>query len=222
MAFDKDEAGARASSKGIDMALAEGFEVKIAVSPSGKDPADAVLDNPESWLKAVSEAKNVIEFYLELFDDRKDIERKILPYIAVLPSEMEKAGWVKKISEKLKIKEDSVWDELKKVKPAPTPMARFRLDSQGETLPLGAPPKQTRLEFMRNRLLGIVFWQKDAQDQDLKPIIDEFAALEKDKIDNYPTEEKNKLALEAELFFSGAVSLKEEFLKIKKKRKKKR
>ena len=216
MAFDKDEAGARASSKGIDMALAEGFEVKIAVSPSGKDPADAVLDNPESWLKAVSEAKNVIEFYLELFDDRKDIERKILPYIAVLPSEMEKAGWVKKISEKLKIKEDSVWDELKKVKPAPTPMARFRLDSQGETLPLGAPPKQTRLEFMRNRLLGIVFWQKDAQDQDLKPIIDEFAALEKDKIDNYPTEEKNKLALEAELFFSGAVSLKEEFLKIKK------
>ena len=216
MAFDKDEAGARASSKGIDMALAEGFEVKIAVSPSGKDPADAVLDNPESWLKAVSEAKNVIEFYLELFDDRKDIERKILPYIAVLPSEMEKAGWVKKISEKLKIKEDAVWDELKKVKPAPTPMARSRLDSQGETLPLRAPPKQTRLEFMRNRLLGIVFWQKDAQDQDLKPIIDEFAALEKDKIDNYPTEEKNKLALEAELFFSGAVSLKEEFLKIKK------
>ena len=216
MAFDKDEAGARASSKGIDMALAEGFEVKIAVSPSGKDPADAVLDNPESWLKAVSEAKNVIEFYLELFDDRKDIERKILPYVAVLPSEMEKAGWVKKISEKLKIKEDSVWDELKKVKPAPTPMARSRLDSQGETLPLRAPPKQTRLEFMRNRLLGIVFWQKDAQDQDLKPIIDEFAALEKDKIDNYPTEEKNKLALEAELFFSGAVSLKEEFLKIKK------
>ena len=57
MAFDKDEAGARASSKGIDMALAEGFEVKIAVSPSGKDPVDAVLDNPESWLKAVSEAK---------------------------------------------------------------------------------------------------------------------------------------------------------------------
>ena len=104
MAFDKDEAGARASSKGIDMALAEGFEVKIAVSPSGKDPADAVLDNPESWLKAVSEAKNVIEFYLELFDDRKDIERKILPYIAVLPSEMEKSRLGEKNFRKVKNK----------------------------------------------------------------------------------------------------------------------
>lgn len=214
MAFDKDEAGARASSKGIDMALAEGFEVKIAISPSGKDPADAVLDSPESWLKAVSEAKNVIEFYLELFDDRKDIERKILPYIAVLPSEMDKAVWVKKISEKLKIKEDAVWDELKKIKLAP--MARFRLDCQGETLPLRGSPKQTRLGFLRNKLLGIALWQKDNQDQKLEPIIDEFIALEKDKIDSYSQEEKNKLALEAELYFSGAVSLKDEFLKIKK------
>ena len=213
MAFDKDEAGARASSKGIDMALAEGFEVKIAVSPSGKDPADAVLDNPESWIKAVSEAKNVIEFYLELFDERKDIERKILPYIAVLPSEMDKAGWVKKISEKLKIKEDAVWDELKKVKLAPKPRGGLTVTPD---LAVKPPSKQTRLEFMRNKLLGMALWQKDAQNNGLKPIIDEFVALKKEEIENCPPEKKNKLALEAELFFSGAVSLKDEFLKIKK------
>ena len=213
MAFDKDEAGARASSKGIDMALAEGFEVKIAVSPSGKDPADAVLDNPESWIKAVREAKNVIEFYLELFDERKDIERKILPYIAVLPSEMDKAGWVKKISEKLKIKEDAVWDELKKVKLAPKPRGGLTVTPD---LAVKPPSKQTRLEFMRNNLLGMALWQKDAQNNGLKPIIDEFVALKKEEIENCPPEKKNKLALEAELFFSGAVSLKDEFLKIKK------
>ena len=214
MAFDKDEAGARASSKGIDMALAEGFEVKIAVSPSGKDPADAVLDNPESWLKAVSEAKNVIEFYLELFDERKDIERKILPYIAVLPSEMEKAGWVKKVAEKLKIKEDAVWEELKKIKSVPKQLGSSASKSNLEAeLP---SPKQTRLEFMRNKLLGIALWQKDTHDQELKSIIDEFTALKKDEIDNYPSEEKNRLILEAELFFSEEASLAGEFLKIKK------
>ena len=213
MAFDKDEAGARASSKGIDMALAEGFEVKIAVSPSGKDPADAVLDSPESWVKAVGEAKNVIEFYLELFDERKDIERKILPYIAVLQSEMEKAGWVKKISEKLKIKEEAVWDELKKVKLAPKPRGGLTVTPD---LAVKPPSKQTRLEFMRNNLLGMALWQKDAQNNGLKPIIDEFVALKKEEIENCPPEKKNKLALEAELFFSGAVSLKDEFLKIKK------
>lgn len=214
MAFDRDEAGARASSKGIDMALEEGFEVKIAVSPSGKDPADAVLDNPESWIKAVSEAKNVIEFYLELFDDRKDIERKILPHIAVLPSEMDKAGWVKKIAEKLKIKEEAVWDELKKVRLAPKQLgsSASKLDLEAE-LP---SPKQTRLEFMRDRLLGIVFWQKNTENPDLKPIIEEFVASQKKEIDNHSQEEKNRLALEAELFFSGVGSLKVEFFKIKK------
>lgn len=214
MAFDKDEAGARASSKGIDMALAEGLEVKIAVSPSGKDPADAVLDNPESWVKAVSEAKHVIEFYLELFEERHDIERKILPYLVVLPSEMDKAYWVKKISEKLKIKEDAVWDELKKIKLSPRQLgssaSKFDLEAE---LP---NQKQTRLEFMLNKLLGIALWQKDSQDKDLKMIIDEFVSLKKNKIDNCPPEEKNRLALEAELYFSGAVSLKDEFLKIKK------
>jgi len=215
MAFDKDEAGERASSKGIDMALAEGFEVKIAVSPSGKDPADAVLDNPESWVKAVGEAKNVIEFYLELFDERKDIERKILPYIAVLQSEMEKAGWVKKISEKLKIKEDAVWDELKKVRLQPVYEAgsQNRLRKSVEASP---NPKQTRLDFMRNKLLGMALWQKDTKDPSLKPIIDEFIAFKKEEIDSCLSEEKNRLILEAELFFSEEASLANEFLKIKK------
>jgi len=215
MAFDKDEAGARASSKGIDMALAEGFEVKIAVSPSGKDPADAVLDNPESWLKAVSEAKNVIEFYLELFDERKDIERKILPYIAVLQSEMEKAGWVKKISEKLKIKEDAVWDELKKVSLKPTSDVGS-VNRHPMSVGASPNPKQTRLDFMRNKLLGMALWQKDTKDQSLKPIIDEFIALKKEEIENCPPEKKNRLILEAELFFSEESSLANEFLKIKK------
>ena len=69
---------------------------------------------------------------------------------------------------------------------------------------------------MRNKLLGIALWQKDTHDQELKSIIDEFTALKKDEIDNYPSEEKNRLILEAELFFSEEASLASEFLKIKK------
>lgn len=214
MAFDKDEAGANASSRGIDLALADGFTVKVAISPSGKDPADAVLENPELWLSAAADAKNIIEFYLKLFDDRKDIERKVLPYLAILPSEIEKAHWVKKISEKLKIKEDAIWDELKKVK-----LATNQLGGLASKLNLEARPpsqKQTRLEFMRNKLLGIAFWQKDTQDPGLKPFVDEFIAFKKDKIETCSPEEKNRLILEAELFFSEKVSLASEFLKIKK------
>ena len=79
-----------------------------------------------------------------------------------------------------------------------------------------SPPKQTRLDFMRNKLLGMALWQKDAKDPGLKPIIDEFIAFKKDEIENCPPEEKNRLILEAELFFSEEASLANEFLKIKK------
>jgi len=135
-----------------------------------------------------------------------------------LPSEMEKAGWVKKISEKLKIKEDAVWDELKKVRLIPKPLGSLASKSDLEAkLPSGnQKQKQTRLDFMRNKLLGMALWQKDTQDQGLKPIIDEFIVLKKEEVDSCSPEEKNRLILEAELFFSGEASLANEFLKIKK------
>jgi len=69
---------------------------------------------------------------------------------------------------------------------------------------------------MRNKLLGMALWQKDTKDQSLKPIIDEFIALKKEEIENCPPEKKNRLILEAELFFSEESSLANEFLKIKK------
>ena len=75
-----------------------------------------MLDNPESWLKAVSEAKNVIEFYLELFDERKDIERKNFAVHRCFAERNGKAGWVKKVAEKLKIKEDAVWGRVEEGK----------------------------------------------------------------------------------------------------------
>ena len=109
---------------------------------------------------------------------------------------------------------------MKKIKSAPKQLGSSASKSNLEAeLP---SPKQTRLEFMRNKLLGIALWQKDTQDQELKSIIDEFTALKKDEIENYPPEEKNRLILEAELFFSEKASLAGEFLKIKKKLKRKK
>ena len=100
MAFDGDEAGFRASQRGIDLALAEGFEVKVALIPSGKDPADIVKEDPKKWEDIVKNAKHILEFYLESLSDRKEIEEVFLPRVAVLPNDMEMARWVKKAATK--------------------------------------------------------------------------------------------------------------------------
>ena len=208
IAFDKDEAGLGAASRGIDLALTDGFEVKIAVIEFGKDPADVVKENPEEWIKTVGGAKNILEFYLGLFNSRKDIEKKVLPYVALLSSEMEQSHWVREIADRLRIREESVWREMEKIKPA---LSTLKPDFQQES----SPNRRTRLELLRDRLVGFVFWRKNTDDAELKDIINKIIGKKGINLDQYVKEDQSaKLAFEAELFYSETQSLKEEIDKI--------
>ncbi|MCK6462328.1 MAG: DNA primase [Candidatus Pacebacteria bacterium] len=216
MAFDSDRAGISAAQRSISMALAEGLEVRAAVIPSGKDPADAVLEDPESWLAAVESARNIFDFLLEAAGDRKSVEGKILPLIAGLPSEIEKAQVVKKIADKFGISEEPVWQELKKVKLEP--LSRSRLDSQGETLTVrqkSFAPK-TRLEFLSNRLAGLALWQKESRNPEIKSAAGQVLERIKDYVDKLQDNDINKIITEAEIYFDGSETLKEEMEKMEK------
>jgi len=197
MSFDKDAAGISAAGRGIGMALAEGFEIKVAVAPSGKDPADAVSENPAGWISATENAKNMIDFMLEIYNDRKEVEANVLPFIARLPSEMEKAQWVKKVAAKLNISEEPVWRELKKVKLEPA--------KKGESPPPFSPRAITRLRLLQDRLIGIALLKKE-----------DIGEEHKDYLSKLSKEEKDRIILEAELFYEGSAAFKDDFLKLKK------
>ena len=207
IAFDKDEAGKGAAGRGIDSALAEGFEVKVAIIPSGKDPADAVRENPKEWEEALAHSKNIIEFYLNSSKNRKEIEKIILPYVAILPGEMEKAHWVNEIAKHLHIKEDAVWLDLKKIKVASK--------SDVDVNDVGLREQKSRLRLLEERLLGFILWQKESEDEELKAVIDKI--IDKEKINlNNPDVLKNaeRIIFEAELFYGGTESLENEFKKL--------
>jgi len=192
--FDKDKAGFLASKRGIDMALIDGLEVKV-ISIESKDPADVVKENPETWQKAAGSAKNIIEFYLKSFAEKitdprelkKKIESTVLPYVTLVPSEIEKAHWVGKIAGMLNVKEEPIWEELKKVE-----IKEF--DEIKGREPAKAPMK-SRLDFLRSRLSGFDFWRKGKGGKELN-------------------NEEKKLAFEAELFYGEIENLDEEYEKL--------
>lgn len=217
MSFDKDQAGVKASERGINLALESGFTVKVAAAPSGKDPADAVLENPALWISAVVNAKNIIEFYLEVFDERKDIEESVLPYLTVLPNEIEKASWVKKIAEKLKVREESVWEELKKIRPTIKNKENEK-NINKINMSIKVSTKKTKLELVRERLIGLALYQKNSSDQELSALAGRIVDSEKDFIEAYRAEELNQFILAAEIFFSDKDSqvLKKELARIEK------
>ena len=218
VAFDKDEAGFEAVERGIDMALREGFDIKVAVVPLGKDPADTIKENPELWKEAVEKSRHIINFLLEILSEKnedkrifkKEVEKKVLPYVAAIGSEIEKAHWVKEIANKLLMKEEPIWEELKK--------KEFLKDNViQEPEPKILP--RTRKSLLEDRLIGFILWQKnkgepDLKEEDIKVFISRcqpFLSEERQNfLDNHNLEKCSDLVFEAELFYTGVRSFKDE------------
>ena len=132
MAFDSDSAGAKAAERAWMIAMSAQMEVKVAQIPDGFDPADLILKGldgkgkagKEDWKIILKNALNIIDFLLnkvlaEKLDDRKlgiAVREKVLPYVSVIDSSIEKSQYIVKISDKTGIKEDALWEDLKKVK----------------------------------------------------------------------------------------------------------
>lgn len=123
LAFDSDEAGKKASMRSASIALSLGMDVKIARIEGGKDPADLVRENPELWKNALRNSKPVVESFLDdvlsqKLDPRKlpqALRDNVFPFIAPISGAMEKAHYIKLVSEKTGLKEDAVLADLKKV-----------------------------------------------------------------------------------------------------------
>jgi len=130
LGYDLDLAGENASRRGIDMARAAGFDVRVArPAIAGKDPADIVAADPREWQKATAEAKSIMEFYFDRAfaagdknspAGRKKIVDFILPAIKIIPNAIEQAFWLQKIADKMEARdihyEEYLRQELKKVR----------------------------------------------------------------------------------------------------------
>ncbi len=210
MAFDADNAGLNAATKAWQLALSLGMEVKIAEFKDGKDPADLILQDKEKFKVALKDSMHIIDFYLtkilaEKLEERKlgqAIREKILPFLALIESSIEKAHFVKKISEQCHISENAIWDDLKKVKVEPG-VAGAETKSAVFQDKISVP----RADSIERRLWGIISWQTKDPDKTIN--LDEYQDKIKEIIgpENFkkwvgaPEQILNEAAFEAEQYY---------------------
>lgn len=153
-AFDMDVAGRSATKRGISLAQKEGFNVYIILMPGGHDPADVIAKDPGKWKKMVEGAKGILDFYFETtfskFDpekpkDKKKIAKTLLPVIKRIQNEIERFHWIQKLAGKLKVTEESVEKELRKVK--------LEEEKNPESFEEPEEEKKTKGEMLEDQLL---------------------------------------------------------------------
>lgn len=152
--FDRDVAGEMATKRSMDLAAKFDFERKVAFIPKGfKDPADAVVKDPAIWQSAVTEARPLVQYFLDVALARHDrktasgkraIAEAVLPEIKILGSEVEKSHWMQTLSREIEIPEEALWRELERARPA---AADVYLAPDPER-PAAAPSRRSQLESL--------------------------------------------------------------------------
>ena len=123
-AFDTDDAGSEAQRRALEAALAKGFNVRIVQLPENiKDPDEAIEKDPKIWTDAVEKAAPFLDFYFADFFDiidlndavsKKDAVAGFLALLSNVPDPIVTAHYIKKVSDKILVKEQVITDLLRK------------------------------------------------------------------------------------------------------------
>lgn len=230
LAFDGDKAGFEASNRAGKIALSLGMDVKVAFMPEGIDPADLIAkEGSPAWKDVIRNSKHIIEFLLDKIlksgenkknDMRKtrldstrqvgrEIKEKILPYVDALSSSIEKAHFIKKISDASSIPMSALEDDLKKIE------QELKYEKEEIKDAFESRSKVYRKDHILERLLGVVLWQRTLEKPaiDVEKILKELAEILNegvDKILGKTASNKEDLIFEAEVFYGADMDLRKD------------
>ena len=124
--YDGDNAGVKASFRGIDLILAHDLNVEAVVFPDGEDPDSySKKIGPEAFRAYLKEnARDFITFKTEVLTDgegetdplkKVQVIRQVVESIALIPDGIKRSVYIKSCSDQLEIEEQVLISELNKI-----------------------------------------------------------------------------------------------------------
>lgn len=219
-AFDGDGAGIRASGRSSMIALSLDMQVKIAILPEGRDPADIILENTDKWKEIIKNAVNIIDFHLDkICESSSDMRTRgrqikdiIFPYLSMVKSSIERSSYITSIHKKTGIQEKAIIEDFENYE-----RNNINKNEKPKTdkKPLDMKPRRDNLE---QKLFGIIFWQeeKDVR-ENIKKLFEFFKkSIEEDKFKElYDKHKPNSsvLSFEAEMWYGDKIDTLEKDIK---------
>lgn len=208
--LDNDDAGLKATEKGIKLALSKGFDVYMSVLSEGKDPADVLLENPHALDDVYKNPKHVVMGLLDVVrkESKGDlrtfrtlIESRVLPFVALIPKNIDRAHFVNIIGRAIDLSDEVIFQSLKML---------TNIDSKEIV-----QEKVINKTFDEQKLLrGVIYWSREISTD--KKIIDEekintlfkkYITLSLEEFLQVEEGEKSLLVSEAEFHFRGNIDI---------------
>jgi len=212
-AFDADKAGISAVKRGIDIALEEGFEVRVASVPQGHDPADIIQKDIEKWKEIIEKSEHVIDFYLNMLDLESNnqhdviqtVEKIILPYVMKLGSSIHRAQFINKIANKLGVVESSIWNEFEKTVLVRQKMSQNTPQNYEPIIIKEKQKKLSRKDTIKEKIKGVFYWHLGVfgAEEKTNQIKEKYETTTGDKnflVNNVSSADKGRLVFEAEKY----------------------
>ena len=117
LVFDSDDAGRKAAKNAANILFESGLNVKILALPDREDPDSFLRKNGrEAFQELLQHPLSIIDFYMLLKGDRRSIAHEAIQTISRISDRVLQGHYVKTLSEKLRINEFFIIEELKKLK----------------------------------------------------------------------------------------------------------
>ncbi len=215
-AYDGDSAGIRAVSRSSMIALSLDMQVKVAVLPEGKDPADIIRENQKNWEDIIKNSKDIITFHVDrICNSTPDIRQRgkmirevIFPFLSVVKSSIDRSSYITLINSKTGIPSNAIIEDFSSYERSNI------INNTKEFKTLEKVTKKdnrvSRKDDLEKRLLGIIYWQEKEDIginiDDIFKILEERIgekSLSKMKETHHPF--KEYLVLEAERWYGNRV-----------------
>jgi DNA primase len=139
LSFDTDQAGQSALKKTALLCLLGGLDVYAVGDIGTKDPADLIRENPAAWVESIRKKRHVVEVMLETVfategDERvrgKRIVAEVLPFVRAIQSPVDRAHFVRVISERSHIPQATLMEELSR---GAAPQTEAQIETRQHTI----------------------------------------------------------------------------------------
>lgn len=126
--YDGDEAGIKASLRGIDLLLQEGMEIKVALLPDGHDPDSFARSHSETEIREFLDKAETdfIEFKYRILSrgtendpiQKARLIHEVIRTIALIPDQITRNVYIEESASRLDIRQDLMTQEITRTRTA--------------------------------------------------------------------------------------------------------